>query len=360
MASLCWEGDCARVQFMLGDRRRGVRLGPVSERVASRVKDHIEAIADGLRFAVPIDNATAAWLAKIDDELHGRLAAAGLVASRLRAQLGEFTEKYIASRTDVRPNTLRNMQSARRRLVEHIGANSALESVTEAAALEYRDWLATEGYARATIGREIKVCRQFFGSALESGYVTCNPFSGVPAYPCVNSDRTVFVDRPTIDLLMESTDNPRWHGIIALARYGGLRCPSEVCALRWVDVDFKRGRFVVRGYKTAGRTVPLFPEVRDVLMRLDRAGEYVIDRPRGVVSNFGNRFARMIERAGLKPWPRLFHNLRASRETELVAEHPISVVALWLGHSTLIAQRHYLVVRESDYERASEVRTRSA
>ena len=32
-----------------------------------------------------------------------------------------------------------------------------------------------------------------------------------------------------------------WKAIIALARYGGLRTPSETMALRWIDIDWERG-----------------------------------------------------------------------------------------------------------------------
>lgn len=354
MASLAWDGDSARIQFMAGGKRVGVRLGVVSERVAGRVKDHIEAIADGKRFAVPVDNATVAWLAGIDDVLHGRLSAVGLVEPRRRAALAPFIDDYIAGRRDVRPNTLRNMLTASRRLAGHFGAGAALESIGDGAALEYRDKLAKK-YARATVGREIKMCRQFFGAAVGAGYIGANPFATVTAWPCVNSDRTVFIDRPTIDRVMSATDSPRWHAIIALSRYGGLRCPSEVGELRWADVDFKRGRLTIRAHKTGSRGVPLFPEVRDVLMRLDRSGEYVIDRPRGVRSTFNDRFKRLIERAGLKPWPRLFHNLRASRETELASDYAIATVCQWMGNSALIAQRHYLTVREEDYARAVQI-----
>ncbi|HUT09601.1 MAG TPA: hypothetical protein VMY42_03825 [Thermoguttaceae bacterium] len=42
---------------------------------------------------------------------------------------------------------------------------------------------------------------------------------------------------------------------------------------------------------------------------------------------------RLIRRAGLTPWPRLLHNLRASRETELAAEFPLHVVIRWLGNA---------------------------
>ena len=62
--------------------------------------------------------------------------------------------------------------------------------------------------------------------------------------------------------------------------------------------------------------------------------------------------APIIERAGLKTWPKLFQNLRASRETELVEKFPIHVVTDWLGNSPDIAHKHYLQTHEEHFKRA--------
>jgi hypothetical protein len=48
--------------------------------------------------------------------------------------------------------------------------------------------------------------------------------------------------------------------------------------------------------------------------------EFVITRYRDTNSNLRTHLERIIELAGLTPWPKLFQNLRATRETEL-AEH---------------------------------------
>ena len=61
---------------------------------------------------------------------------------------------------------------------------------------------------------------------------------------------------------------------------------------------------------------------------------------------------KIIKRAGLKPWPRLFHNLRATRQTELTRDFPIHVVCEWLGNSNPIAQEHHLRVTDDDYAKA--------
>src|SRR5262249_33968737 len=107
---------------------------------------------------------------------------------------------------------------------------------------------------------------------------------------------------------------------------------------------------------TKARWVPLFPELRPHLeAAFDAAapGEvFVITETRDAGSNWRTTFEKIIRRAGLLPWDRPFQNLRASRETELVAVHPLHVVTKWIGNSARVAQKHYLQVTDADFERA--------
>ncbi|MDO7678509.1 MAG: hypothetical protein MUQ48_08125 [Pirellulales bacterium] len=50
----------------------------------------------------------------------------------------------------------------------------------------------------------------------------------------------------------------------------------------------------------------------------------------------------------------MFQNLRASRATELGAEYPSHMTAAWLGHSTIVAQKHYWQVTDADFEKATK------
>ena len=68
--------------------------------------------------------------------------------------------------------------------------------------------------------------------------------------------------------------------------------------------------------------------------------------------NLRTQFLKIIRRAGLQPWPRLFHNLRASCETDLMKDHPIHAVTEWIGNTPSIALKHYLQVLESDFAKA--------
>jgi hypothetical protein len=67
-------------------------------------------------------------------------------------------------------------------------------------------------------------------------------------------------------------------------------------------------------------------------------------------SNLRTTFTNIITRAGHKPWPRLFQNLRASCATDWVERYPNHVTAKWLGHSPMIAATHYLQTRERHFE----------
>jgi hypothetical protein len=51
---------------------------------------------------------------------------------------------------------------------------------------------------------------------------------------------------------------------------------------------------------------------------------------------------RIIRRAALTPWPKVFNNLRASCATDWASEIPLADSSRWLGHSPAIAAKHYL------------------
>ncbi len=53
--------------------------------------------------------------------------------------------------------------------------------------------------------------------------------------------------------------------------------------------------------------------------------------------NLRSQFTKIIKRAEVLPWPRLWVNLRSSCETELVQRFPAHVTAAWLGHTPDIA-----------------------
>lgn len=301
--------------------------------------------------------ATASWLADIGPKLKTKLAAVGLIDAPKRAKLGEFLDGFIANRkSSAAANTLTNFDQSKRHLVDYFGADRDLASITPANAEAWASSMA-ERYAPATVGRTVKRARQFFKTALRDKIVTENVFTELKATGQPNKDRQFHVDREVIFRVIEAAPDAEWRLLISLSRFGGLRCPSEHLALRWQDVDWERNRFCVNSPKTGTRWVPMFPELAPHLEEcFDRAEEgavHVITRYRDSNANLRTTFTKIIKRAGETPWPKLFHNLRASRETELAAQYPIHVVCEWIGNTAAIAAKHYLTVREEDYAKAT-------
>jgi integrase len=136
-----------------------------------------------------------------------------------------------------------------------------------------------------------------------------------------------------------------------------------VMRLETQDVGWGTGRFKVHSIKTKRyakggvRVVPIFPELRPYLEAASAAAGsgvvYVVARHRDNSVNLRTQLLRIMKRAGVSPWPKLFQNLRASCETDIGENFPVQVVAAWLGHSPGVALKHYLQVTEDHYRRAA-------
>lgn len=274
---------------------------------------------------------------------------------------GRFVDAFLASRDDLKPNTRTAFIQTRKTLVRHFGEDTPIYGINAGDADEWAAVLRRD-YAPATVATFVKKARQMFRHAVRKRLLAESPFASVRVPSQVNKSREEFISRETIAQVINETPDLEWRVIIALARYGGLRTPSETLSLQWSHVDWERGRLTVFSPKlehlpSGGfRTIPLFPELRAILAdAFDAAPEgsmYVVNRYRDGKQNLRTQFLRIIRKAGVQPWGRLFHNLRASLETELAQDHPVHVIAQWLGNTPKIAAAHYLQARDSDFERA--------
>ncbi|MFN0134987.1 MAG: tyrosine-type recombinase/integrase [Phycisphaerae bacterium] len=295
-----------------------------------------------------------------------RLRRVGLVAGvGLSAiTLGEFMTRYFDALA-VKPSTVTAYTNTRRNLEAKFGATRALRSLDEADADAFRGYLGELGLSPATVSKRIIVARQMWKRAVRWKLASENIFEHVDGGSQRNEARNVFVPIDTVERVIGQCRDVEWKLIIALARYGALRTPSETFALTWRDVDFEKGAIRVSSPKTehhdghGSRIVPMWPRLRELLTEgLERADEgavFVISRHRRDESaNLRTQFQRLIVRAGLTDWPRLFQNLRSSRVTELLREFDLATVANWAGHSPAILARHYAtsIDKNDDFKRA--------
>jgi len=226
MASISYSDGRAMIQFIdVDQKRRSVRLGAVPKRTAEAIKLRVEALLNAKITNTPVDRDTANWLAGIGADLADKLAKAGLMAARSSRLLGEFVAEYLASRTDLKESTHEQLGIVAARVVSYFGKNRAIDGITPADIDGFVIHQQTAGYAQATIGRTIRRARQLFTAAVRAKLIHENPVEGIRAPAQHNPERARFIDRRTIERVMEVADR-EWRLILALARYGGIRIPS--------------------------------------------------------------------------------------------------------------------------------------
>ena len=223
-------------------------------------------------------------------------------------------------------------------------------------------FLIGQGLSENTSRRAIGRARQFFRAALKRQFVSANPFDGIAASVKANPERFHVVSRDVAVRVLDAYPDAEWRLIFALARFGGLRCPSEILALTWDDVNWEQGRMSITSSKTehyegkGTRVIPIFSELRSHLLeafeQAEPGAQHVINRYRSTNTNLRTQLHRIIRRAGLEPWPKPFQNLRSTRETELVEQYPMHVVCKWIGNSQPVATEHYLQLTDEHFDRA--------
>src|SRR5262249_14652735 len=137
----------------------------------------------------------------------------------------------------------------------------------------------TKGLARATQGRRLRRVSEFFRAAVDHELISRNPFAKVAKPAQVNKSRFRMITREMTDKLLEACPSAEWRLIVSLARYGGLRCTSELFALTWDCIDWDRQRIRVPQPKlehlegNESREIPLFPELKGPLEECFDAAE---------------------------------------------------------------------------------------
>lgn len=376
MASISKEPDGRKViQFVGKDgKRRSIRLGKCDKNTAAAVKVKVERLVTASITDHAWDNETAEWVKGLDQnpKMRDKLVRAGLLPpiepapdekqNEAAVTLGDFLEQYVSKRSDVKPGSKLCYKQTQDALVSYFGADRPLASITAADAEDWPRAMLADKYAVATVSRRTKYARQFFKYAVKGKIISENPFEDVKPGPQDNSSRMHDVTRDEIAKVIDACPCHEWRLLFALARFGGLRIPSEALALRWTDIDWAAGTIRVTCVKTerhkgkGSRIIPLFPELRPYLeqtFELAEPGtEYVITRYRDSSVNLRTQAHRIIRKAGLTPWEKVFQNCRSTRETELSERFPIGTVVKWMGNSVRVAAKHYLQARDEHFQRA--------
>src|SRR5436305_14526895 len=165
MASICDDGGgLKRILVICPDgQRRPIRLGHMSMKQAKTSNVFLEDLCAAARGAKVIENATADWLADLDDTMHKRLAKLGLVKprERMNATLGKLLTAFFETLA-VKPGTAPTYKQTRTSLENHFGQSKPLSEITALDCDRWRQAMRDAKLAEATISKRVKTAPQIF------------------------------------------------------------------------------------------------------------------------------------------------------------------------------------------------------
>ena len=310
------------------------------------------------------DKKTLSWLEAASPEIRKKLSKAGLIEVPKTHTIGELWDSFLAQRTDLKKATIEIDNNAKTWFFKFFDASELLEKLTNEKMAQWKSFLSGQ-LAKASVATYLKQTKACFNWAVKQEWIAKSPLAGIGIGSFVNKSKDRKISMEEYRRLLDACPCQDWRVIIALARIGGLRCPSEVIALKWSDVDWNKNRFFVRSPKTEhhdgkeSRIVPLFPELKTELETLffmpqSKGREFVINRHRDPDRNLGALFNKIGKEAGLAIIPRPFDNMRATRSNEIYARFGPAKESEWIGHSARTRKEHYDMISDDDFESAAK------
>ncbi len=373
MATLADQKHGYEVRVKIGGKRPKITLGRIPKKRAEIVRGHIEALAVAKLTGTDPTEKVAEWLASIDGPLRVRLEELGLadpLAVRDAAKPARMTVRGLVEHYKAGPKfgrlkagTQATMEQAFRAMLGHLGAETPIEDVTagDAEAFEAAELAA---YKPGTVCKRCEIATRLFRHGVKHGLLAANPFeNGDIRRSSIATTENAFIGQADALAVLAELPCPEWKLLFSLARWAGVRVPSEPRLLRFADVDWAKDRFRVRSPKTEGqgkaeRWVPIFPELRAPLLAACEAVEDGNPLLLPTIEHLTGAAIRRpleaaIEAAGLEVWPNLWKSLRSTRETELLEKYPAHAVCGWIGNSPAVALKHYAQTPRHYFEAAA-------
>lgn len=332
-------------------------LGKITKTQAKAIKLHFDALATRRKLGIELPPSTQLWIGNLslESRLYRQLVDNGLIEPQAVAINETLTVEQYAARfleqytKRSAANSVKRMHNTINWLIAELGTKQ-LDQVTEGDCDRF-SWNLHEQHSTSHAGKLVRDCRQIFKQALRDRVISRNPFDGITTSGKQDATREVYVSRATVEAVIAECDE-YYGAVLAFARFAGFRCPSEHLQLEWQNI--KPDRLTVYSPKIKqSRTLPLFDELRPHLDNLrGNHPQYVFHRARAsATKQFRLQILKAIKQADIKPWPKLFVNLRASCSTDLKAsKYPAHVVHYFLGHSQQVSDRHYNRIDERWYE----------
>ena len=272
MASIARDANgCKRIQFVARDgSRKAIRLGKCSQRDAESFKLKVETLLSANMLGNSPDRDTSRWLADLSDELHIKLVAVRLVEPREPVNpcltLDAWLTKYLDQRkSELKPGSLDRLNATAKRMRAFFGNTTRLNELTPNGAADWRAAMLAEGLSETTVRNRARDAKTIFNAAVDRELIGNSPFRKLKS-SVVAANRDRYVSPDEAGAILTACPSHDWRVLFGLARFAGLRTPSETHRLTWADVDWARKRLTVYAPKTdSTRIVPITADLLPIL-----------------------------------------------------------------------------------------------
>jgi len=364
-----------QVNYSERGKQRTIHLGRdftsgSADRVATIVTDILSCRKRG--DAVPLE--ILRRVENLPERVRNSFERHGLIGGVSSWTLADLLEKFRETKSHFKKTTQDFYRNFGNHLAAFFGSDCRLSAIGKLDCERFKNQHLGK-LAACTTSRGLRACRTIFKYAVDAGWLENNPFKKVSSRVDVNLVRQSYVDNATIYKVMEYCRDDYDRLLLALARFGGLRIPSEAGHLRYCDFDLVNN--VIRIHqdtKTGAREVPLFGEIREIFDRIvvnlgkisvpaDSPGEnYSADSQALVFGKLGNRgtihnrILAVIRASGVPVWLKLFVNLRSSCITDLVGRgYSEKTLDAIFGNSARVRNLHYVqFLKDKEYSKVLE------
>jgi integrase len=336
------------------DRQEGLTVAHVERRDKGRYRARYRG-PDGRERSRTFTRRTDAdrWLASVETAI---AQGEWLDPARSAMLLSDWAERWLTTRTDLRPSTHARLTGVVSQHVLPRFGSRRLSTLTNA---EVREWAASmsgDGKGATTVRKSVFALRQMLDAAVADRRLSVNPAASVPL-PAERHTEQRFLSREEVDALAERID-PRFRAFVLLGAYAGLRW-GELAGLRRIRVDTLRSRVTVAetAVQVSGRITfgepktpksrRVVPVARSVMREVEQhLATYVDPDPDALLftaAQGGPLYRATFHRSVWAPAVRAagvgglrVHDLRHSFVSIMVAAgaNP-KAVSTWAGHSSV-------------------------
>lgn len=378
-----------RIDFNdLAGNRRSLYLGTVTKTAGQQFQVFFDRLLERRILNQSLDSETTSWVRGLSSPCVEKLVRYGLVDKRLQKPPMPTIEEYLeACLADAQRRVLQNrlrassvvqLSKTKGKLLDFFDKSIRIDRLAEFNAAEWREALfesrkkGKEKLELATVNLHCRNARGLFAHAVRNGVIESNPFGQLESdspVPTEEEKRERYIERDDIFKVLEVLRGSKLRMVVALARFAGLRTPSETHCVEWRGVDFERQLFRVYSPKKhragtsaekATRRVPILgylrPFLNEAFTERQPDSKCVVSMSR---NNLHRELREAMALAGVEAeWVRPFQSMRMSCEMDLLGAGTLPfVAALWMGHSPKVQEDHYAAILDEHFAAAAKIGT---